>query len=77
MGGNGAGRSLLCFHPDFERVVVLLKLGVGGGQVLDSFLVISFRFRELGGLGLEVFDAGGEIVHNMGFLVGACHVDNT
>lgn len=35
--------------------------------------MVSLCFGELGGLGVEVFDAGGQAVHDMGFLVGACH----
>ena len=35
--------------------------------------MVSLRFGEFGGFGLDVFDAGGQTVHDMGFLVGACH----
>ncbi len=34
-------------------------------------------FGEVGGLGLEVFDAGGQGVHDVGFLVGACHFEGS
>lgn len=71
------GRGLLCFHPDLEGVVFLLELRVGSCQVLDSFLMISFCFDEFGGLGLKVFDAGGQTVHDVGFLVSACHIDKS
>ena len=37
--------------------------------------MISLCFAEFGGLGLEVFDVGGQGVHDMGFLVGTCHGD--
>ena len=37
--------------------------------------MISLRFPEVCGLGLKVFDAGGQGVHDMGFLIGACHCD--
>ena len=34
-------------------------------------------FGEVGGFGLEVFDAGGQGVHDVGFLVSACHSDGS
>ena len=69
--------SVLCFHPQLERVVFLLQLCIGGRQVLDPFLMVSLCSAEFGGLGLEVFDVGSQGVHNMGFLVGACHGDGS
>ena len=35
--------------------------------------MITFRFGEVGGFGLELFDAGVEAVDDVGFLVGARH----
>ena len=35
--------------------------------------MVSFCFGEVGGFGLEVFDAGVEAVEDVGFLVGARH----
>ena len=58
-GEKGEAHYLLCFHPKFQRVVFLLQFCIGGREVLDSFLVVSFRFCEVGGFGLQVFDAGG------------------
>ena len=63
-----------CLDPELQRVVFPLQLRVRGREVLDSFFVVAFRFGELGGLGLQVFDAGGEVVYDVGILVGACHV---
>ena len=57
--GGGRAHYLLCFHPEFQRVVFLLQFCIGGCEVLDSFVVISSRFGEVGGFGLQVFDAGG------------------
>lgn len=67
--------NILCFHPELERIVFLLQLGIGGCQVLDPFLVVALCFCKVGGFGLKVFDAGGQTVHDMGFLVGACHCE--
>lgn len=71
------GGSALCFHPELQRVVFLLQFCMGGCQALDSFLVVSLGFCEFGGFGLEVFDAGGQTIHHMGFLVGACHYEGS
>ena len=35
--------------------------------------MVSFRFCEVGGFGLELFDAGVEAVDDMCFLVGTRH----
>ena len=75
-GANGR-MYLLGFHPDLQRIVFLLKLRIGSCEILDLFLMISLRFRELCGFGLEVFDAGGQGVDDMGFLVGACHCEGS
>lgn len=69
------GGRILRFHPDLERVVFLLKLRVGSCQVLDPFLMVSLCFGELRGFGLEIFDASGQSVHDVGFLVGSCHCE--
>lgn len=69
------GGRILRFHPDLECVVFLLKLRVGSCQVLDPFLMVSLCFGELRGFGLEIFDAGGQGVHDVGFLVGSCHCE--
>ena len=48
-----------------------------GRQVLDLLLMISFCFGEVGGLGLEFFDAGVETVDDVRFLVGTRHGDGS
>lgn len=59
VGGERKAHYLLCFHPNFQRVVFLLQFCIGGCEVFDSLVVVSFRFCEVGGFGLQVFDAGG------------------
>ena len=64
---------VLGFHPHFQIGVLLLQGRIRERQVLELFLLQPFGPGELGGLGLDRFDAGGEGVEDVGFLVGARH----
>ena len=70
-GGNGA--NLLCAYTSFQSFNLFGLFGILLDKVRDALFLKALGFGELGGLGLEGFDAAGKGVEDVGFLVGACH----
>ena len=64
---------VLGFSTQFKLGIPLFQCILGYREILDLLFMQPFGFGQVIGLRLERLDAGGEIVKQMGFLVGACH----
>ena len=70
---GGPRECLLCATPSFQGFDFFCLFGILFLQVGETLFVETFGFKEFGSLRLEGFHAGGEVVDDVGVLVGACH----